>query len=322
MPLNLVARAESTATFFLAQTLGSTKSVPVVSAKLPLDDDLSVVGSFEYRGITYAVEPGGGSVAIVAVDPNKLPSDFIEAQTIVLPSAVSIEGADPYSVTRIAEGAFASLTAEASAASRGAAAATAPEDGASSDDVEADAPEDGAPEEAASASEEEQGEPSSAPEDGADATDAEGASSDEPEANAALGITVITIPASVTTIDDGAFTGFETLQYVIVSADNPNYSMYDGCLYDKSQTSLLLIPGGRLGAVRVARKTMEIAEDVPSHCAYLTSLIVDPNSAASQLLEGKDFYNANDDKIDVIAESQDSFSRRDFEHREIGRAHV
>ena len=276
MPLTVVARAESTTTFLLAQTLGSTKSVPVVSAKLPLDDDLSVVGSFEYRGITYAVEPGGGSVAIVAVDPNKLPSDFIEAQTIVLPSAVSIEGADPYSVTRIAEGAFSSLNGEAARST-----------GELSDELAAGEADDGEADPAADR--------------------------EEP-----IGITAITIPASVTTIDDGAFTGFETLQYVIVSVDNPNYSMYDGCLYDKPQQSLLLIPGGRLGAVRVARKTMEIAEDVPSHCAYLTSLIVDPNSAASQLLEGKDFYNANDDKIDVIAESQDSFSRRDFEHREEG----
>ncbi len=54
----------------------------------------TVIGSFEHRGITYAVEPGGESVAVVAADYAKMPQDFLDAQTIVLPSVVSPDSID------------------------------------------------------------------------------------------------------------------------------------------------------------------------------------------------------------------------------------
>ena len=280
----MVAQAESTKSYVLAQTLESTKTVPLVSAKVPLDTnkdsganagvdpdmsvssiqepvvdasgevadddgegveegedsdepdrgiglspDSVVVGSFVYHGITYAVEPGGELVAIVAVDPAKLPSDFIEAQTIVLPSVVSSDGTDRYNVTRIAEGAFSSFSA------RG---------------------------------------------------DSEDAC-----------ITDLTIAASITNIEDGAFSGFETLQRFDIAADNTNYSMYDGCLYDKLQTSLLLIPEGRLGAVRISPNAMKFPEDASSHCAHLTALIVDADSAALTSEDGF-LYNVELDRFE------------------------
>ena len=337
----VIAQGESTRTFFLAQTLESTKAIPVVSAKLPLDTnknsganagvdlgmsngsiqepatdasseaaeadgesateegegsdesdlgtpispDSVVVASFVYRGITYAVEPGGESVAIVAADHAKLPSDFIEAQTIVLPSVVSFDGAEQYGVTRIAEGAFASLTAEVAGGTSG---------------IDELAPHDGMSEEATSGFEESEDVPSSAP-DGIDAVDEGGASSDGSEANAAVGITAITIPASITNIEDGALAGFDTLRYVIVSADNPNYSMYDGVLYDADQTSLLFIPEGRLGAVRIASSVTDIDPEVFSHCPSVDQVIADADSAAFQLLQGDGIYNEDGKKIEAIA---------------------
>ncbi len=274
--LDTIAQAESTRSFFLAQTLESTKTVPVVSAKLPIDtshvistepsdseasgeispdgdapaedgaggsDELepatpsvslesTVIGSFEYRGITYAIEPGGESVAVVAADYAKLPTDFIEAQTIVLPSVTSPDNIDYYSVTRIADDAFASLTSEM---------------------VEED-----------------------------------------------KGITAITIPASVTTIEDDAFIGFDTLQYIIVSADNPNYSMYDGCLYDKPMTSLLLIPGGKRGQVRIASQAESIRPEAFSHCVYLTAFSADAACSIFSPENDSPYVNANGDPIEVI----------------------
>ena len=248
----------------------------MVSAKLSLQGEGpdEVLGSFTYRGITYAVEPGGESVAIVAADPSKLPSDFLDAQTIVLPSSVSSDGIDSYSVTRIADGAFSSLAApvaegsqdasegegvagrngsDAASASDGADAPDAdaavadasdasdgPEadrtdgavlDGMPSDDADAAAGDDGSGEDAASAS-------------GTDGADSAPSAKDDGSSDgdaSATSITAITIPASVTTIEEGAFAGFETLRYIIVSSDNPSYSMYDGCLYDKPMTSLSLI---------------------------------------------------------------------------------
>ncbi len=295
MPLDPVVQAESTRSYFLAQTLESTRGVPMVSAKLPVGGDAAdeVVGSFTYRGITYAVEPGGESVCVVAADPAKLPTDFLDARTIVLPSATSPDGIDSYSVTRIAEGAFSSMSA-----------ASAMHDGKGADAqarTEAHVSEDGADPNAA---DKESSDPSSEvsaghglgvadgpcsnAEDDAEGIGEEqvlsGPSADDGAADAAgsdpLGITAITVPSSVTSIEEGAFSGFETLQYVIVSSDNPNYSMYDGCLYDKPMTSLLLIPEGRLGAVRIAPSVTNVDPEVFSHCPLVDTIVADANSAA------------------------------------------
>ncbi len=347
MALDTIAQAESTRSFFLAQTLESTKTIPVVSAKLPIDanaidgtdvpagdgvpssggegsgdsdgasgsDDpvdpsftlgssegdsaavaaeSTVVGSFEYRGITYAVEPGGESVAVVAADYAKLPQDFIDAQTIVLPSVVSPDGVDYYSVTRIADDAFSSLTA-AAAADNGESA------GADSDiqaQAEACAYEDQATSEPA------EGDGGSTDVISSGASEAGGVEKSRPSSESeaeSVGITAITIPASITTIEEDAFTGADTLQYVIVSEDNPNYSMYDGCLYDKPLSSLLLIPEGRLGAVRVAPSATSMDPEVFSHCTVDT-VVADPGSAAYQLLSenGEEYKNINDSKIEIV----------------------
>ncbi len=325
MPLDPVVRAESSRSYFLAQTLESTRGVPMVSAKLPVGGDAAdeVVGSFTYRGITYAVEPGGESVCVVAADPAKLPTDFLDARTIVLPSVVSSDGIDSYSVARIAEGAFsnmsiASMTHDGKGADVQARAEThVPQDGADpntsdedSNDPSSDAPvghdlgamdgsypnaeddAEGAGEELAEAST-----PSSA------------AANDEP-ADATevdpLGITAITIPSSITTIEEGAFAGFETLQYVIVSSDNPNYSMYDGCLYDKPMTSLLLIPEGRPGAVRIAPSVTNVDPEVFSHCPLVDTIVADANSAAYAALEDVELYNAIGKHIMVATDHDDA----------------
>ena len=245
---SVVAQAESTKSFFLAQTLETTKSVPVVSAKLPLDvsgpssgspaesldpsmgdtssslgdstegsDDgqvaeegkdldepdlgsggvaaeSTVVGSFTFDGLTYAVEPGGESVAVVAADYSKLPSEQVSESILAIPSVICADGADAHSVTRIADGAFSGLTKEV-------AGAFAIEDGSESSE------------------------------------ELEGIDGEEGFA----GIVAIGIPASVSSIEDGAFAGSDALQQLVVSDDDPTYSSYDGCLYDSELTSLLLI---------------------------------------------------------------------------------
>ena len=251
-PDTLVAQVESTKSFFLASAMENTRAVPMMSAKLPLgegiedalpDADHVVTGSFTYRGITYAMEPGGESVAIVAVDYDKLPAESIEARIIVLPSVVSADGIDSFSVSRIAKDAFSSLTREAALST-------------------------------------------SEPVDGSDD-------------QGALGITAITIPVSVSSIEEGAFAGFETLRYAIVSADNPNYSMYDGCLYDADRQSLLLIPEGRVGAVRIAPSATQLDPEVFSHCPSLDKLLADADSAAFKTLGDVNIRNRDGEALEV-----------------------
>ncbi|MCI8340592.1 MAG: hypothetical protein HFJ73_03240, partial [Eggerthellaceae bacterium] len=79
------------------------------------------------------------------------------------------------------------------------------------------------------------------------------------------GVTDVTLPASVSDVDDRAFRSSDVAS-VTVAEDNPAYSSFDGALYDADQLSLLLIPEGKQGAVLLP-KTAEVAEaSVFSHC--------------------------------------------------------
>ena len=88
------------------------------------------------------------------------------------------------------------------------------------------------------------------------------------------GMTDVTLPASVSNVDDRAFRSSDVAR-VAVDADNPVYSSYDGALYSADMTSLLLIPEGRTGAVRVPSHAASVAPSVFSHCAGVDAIAVD-----------------------------------------------
>ncbi len=392
----VVAQVESTRSFFLAQTLENTRTVPVVSAKLPIDTDANdaadavadedvgtgqpegegdsseegdgsdsvtpaisaestVVGAFEYLGMTFAIEPGGESVALMAVDYSKLPEEFIQKQVLVIPDTATPDGVDYYSVTRIADDAFAGLTkdnanpdyvgcealfadeellAEAGIdpsevqefLSDGGAAVAAQngQDADASSDIQAEA-------EASAYGDQATSEPAIVSRvvdlNGGDASNphvissgvsgANGVEKSRPsdegkdendirtivsmEGNTATlddgstytftnplagcaGILALGIPASVTTMEDDALSGFTTLQYVVVSEDNTTYASYDGALYSADLTNLRSIPEGRVGAVRVAPSATGADPEVFSHCPSVDALVADAEGGAYQLL--------------------------------------
>ena len=296
LPLDsVVAQAESTRTFFLAQTLESARGIPMVSAKLPIDKggsvdgaeleqgdgedgaeeggedsdepdlgfngvsaESTVVGSFTSGGLTYAIEPGGESVAVVAADYGKLPSEQASENILAIPPMVSADGADAYSVTRIADGAFSGLTEQAAGAS-----ATREETSGSFD------------EEATSL------DPSVEGEGAEGAEELEGSEGQE----SFVGIVALGIPASVSSIEDGAFSGSDTLQYLVVSDDNPTYASFDGALYSADLATLRLIPEGRVGAVRIASNATDVDPEVFSHCPLVDAAVADADSAAYKVLE-------------------------------------
>ena len=99
------------------------------------------------------------------------------------------------------------------------------------------------------------------------------------------GVTDVTLPASVSNVDDRAFRSSDVAN-VIVADDNPNLSSYDGVLYDAALTRLLLIPGGRQGAVRISPKAEEVDASAFSHCAGVDSISVDADSAHFSSWEG------------------------------------
>lgn len=76
-------------------------------------------------------------------------------------------------------------------------------------------------------------------------------------------IATITIPASVTKIDELAFDYFEgTLEEILVASGNKNFSSLDGCLYNKDASELIKVP------VAKNISTFEIPESVTKVAEY------------------------------------------------------
>ncbi len=62
-------------------------------------------------------------------------------------------------------------------------------------------------------------------------------------------ISTIHIGSDVTEISSAAFRGLMNLRSITVSENNPYYSSYSNCLYDKDQTTLLCFPAALTGAL-------------------------------------------------------------------------
>lgn len=67
------------------------------------------------------------------------------------------------------------------------------------------------------------------------------------------------IPAGVTMIEDGAFTGLDSLTYIDVDGSNPVYISINGVLFDSTATVLLAFPAGRIGAYLLPAQVTQIA---------------------------------------------------------------
>ena len=59
---------------------------------------------------------------------------------------------------------------------------------------------------------------------------------------------IINIPASVTTIEAGAFPNCTSLTNISVDSQNPSYSSQDGVLFNKDKTTLLYYPEDKTDA--------------------------------------------------------------------------
>ncbi len=83
-----------------------------------------------------------------------------------------------------------------------------------------------------------------------------------------------TIPDSVTTIDNDAFSGCVGLTAISVVAGNPVYRAADGVLFNKGQTELLAYPGGKTGAYTIPDGVTGIGHYAFSGCTGLTDVTI------------------------------------------------
>lgn len=92
-----------------------------------------------------------------------------------------------------------------------------------------------------------------------------------------IALTTVTIPASLTYIGVEAFTGVGSID---VNSNNPNYSSFDGVLYNKGQTTLIHCPKSKTGSFDIPSPVTSIGNGAFLGCESLTSVTI-PNSLTS-----------------------------------------
>ncbi|MFH0926097.1 MAG: leucine-rich repeat protein [bacterium] len=93
-------------------------------------------------------------------------------------------------------------------------------------------------------------------------------------------LTSITIGNNVTRIGEKVFSSCSNLTAITVDAGNSVYSSMDGVLFNKSQTTLIMYPGGKTGSYTFPDSVTSIGELAFSGCHNLTSITL-PNNVTS-----------------------------------------
>lgn len=93
-------------------------------------------------------------------------------------------------------------------------------------------------------------------------------------------LTEVNIPSSVTCIWGSAFSECSKLTAITVDAANANYSNVDGVLFDKSQTTFVQCPAGRVGSYTIPSSVTGIWMRAFSGCRGLTAVTI-PSSVTS-----------------------------------------
>jgi len=88
----------------------------------------------------------------------------------------------------------------------------------------------------------------------------------------------VTIGRSLSHIESSAFEGCSHLEEFIVKG-NPNFSVIDGVLFDKSATTLMIFPTGKVGSYDIPAGVETIADNAFTRC-QLTSMSI-PESLSS-----------------------------------------
>lgn len=85
-------------------------------------------------------------------------------------------------------------------------------------------------------------------------------------------VTDLTLPATLTDIEDGAFRGLSSLNNIQLAAANTNFIVDDNVLYNKEKTKILCFPQLRAGDYTVPETITELGDYQFYNCANLTSV--------------------------------------------------
>ncbi|MDR2711685.1 MAG: leucine-rich repeat protein [Clostridiales bacterium] len=88
------------------------------------------------------------------------------------------------------------------------------------------------------------------------------------------GLTRINIPANLSEIASGAFLGCHNLNSFAVDQDNPEYSSFEGVLFNKDRSILLMCPVGKEGIYNVPAGVVTIADSAFAGCYNLTGITI------------------------------------------------
>jgi len=82
----------------------------------------------------------------------------------------------------------------------------------------------------------------------------------------------ITIPASVSNIGEGVFSNCSSLTNITVNANNSSYASENGMLYNKTQTTLITVPGGKSGDISIPSGVTTIGNNAFTGCSGITNI--------------------------------------------------
>ncbi len=111
----------------------------------------------------------------------------------------------------------------------------------------------------------------------------------------------LVLPRTVERLDVESFSGCEALDAIVISPHSHSFFSFDGCLYDGPSSSLLLVPEGRAGAVRIAPSAKSLSFAAFSHCAS-EKAIADAGSAAVLSLGDVTMTNASGRAVELLFE--------------------
>ncbi len=96
----------------------------------------------------------------------------------------------------------------------------------------------------------------------------------------------ITIPYSVTSIGSNAFSECNSMTNIVVHSANQNYSSFDGVLYNKTKTTLIQCPEGKVGTCTIPASVTSILDSAFTRCSLLTAISVDAANANYSSVDG------------------------------------